>query len=273
MPYVSVAVNPGTTVCQGTTVHYTAVPGNGGTAPTYTWKKNGITAAGITGGTYNVVPANGDVVTCILNSNYRCRLLDTALSAPITMTVASPVTPTVTINSDPGLRVPGGTTITMNALATNAGSNPTYQWKINGNDVPGAVSPQYMNNTYNEGDLVTCNVWSSGTCAGTLGTASVTVHIIPVGVKNVNALSADIRILPNPSNGNFTLKGTVATADEAIAVDVTNMLGQTVYSGSVKVDNGTISSTIQLNNVSNGMYILNLRSSDGNQVFHLVIEK
>ncbi len=272
MPYVAVAVNPGTTICQGTTVNFTAVPGNGGTAPSYTWKKNG-NPVGSTGNTYSTVPANGDVFTCILHSNYRCRMLDTAISAPATMTVASPVTPTVSINSNPGLRVPGGTTITMDAVATNAGSNPTYQWKINGNDVPGAVSPQYMNNTYNEGDLVTCNVWSSGTCAGTLGSASVTVHVIPVGVQNVTALTSDIKLLPNPNNGNFTLKGTISTTDEMISVDVTNMLGQTVYTGSAKVDNGTINSSIQLNNVSNGMYILNLRSTTGNQVFHLVIEQ
>ena len=41
-PLVSVTANPGTTTCAGSQVIFTALPVNGGVAPTYVWKTNGV---------------------------------------------------------------------------------------------------------------------------------------------------------------------------------------------------------------------------------------
>jgi hypothetical protein len=52
------------------------------------------------------------------------------------------------------------------------------------------------------------------------------------------------------------------------------MLGQVVYSSKIMTSNGNINQMIQLSNtVSNGMYLLNLRSGTDNKVFHIVIDK
>ena len=57
-------------------------------------------------------------------------------------------------------------------------------------------------------------------------------------------------------------------------IEVTNMLGQVVYSNSVIAANGVINEHVQLNgSVANGMYLLNLRTEGGTAVFHIVVEK
>ncbi|MCD6012937.1 MAG: C-terminal target protein [Flavipsychrobacter sp.] len=272
-PSVSVGVNPGTTVCQGTTTMFTAVPAFGGSAPTYRWMKNNVNT-GVTASTYSYTPANGDNITCIVFSNYRCRLRDSAVGSPIIMSVSAPATPVVTINATPGLNISAGYPLALTATASNAGSTPTYQWKVNGIAVAGAVGETYINNTYEDGDQVTCEVSSSGTCAGIMGSKTVTVRIIGVGVNDVNTLTSDIKLLPNPNKGTFTLKGTWGVATDAVTVEITNMLGQVIYSNNVAISNGTIDERIQLSNtLANGMYLLNLRSGSGSKVFHLVVEQ
>ena len=72
----------------------------------------------------------------------------------------------------------------------------------------------------------------------------------------------------------FTIKGTIAAGNDEVSVEVTNMLGQVVYNSKVAVQNGNINEKIQLSSsLTNGMYILNLRSGSQNNVFHFVIEQ
>ena len=87
--------------------------------------------------------------------------------------------------------------------------------------------------------------------------------------------ASDIRIMPNPNKGTFTVKGSMnTTADQDVVMEVTNMLGQVVYTAKVAAHNGSINEQIQMNSsLANGMYILNLRSGSDIAVFHFVIEQ
>jgi hypothetical protein len=88
---VSISAIPAGSICQGTSVTFTANPTNGGTPPTYQWSKNGINIAGATGVTYTTTMlANNDIVTCVMISNSSiCTSGSPATSNAITMNVTA----------------------------------------------------------------------------------------------------------------------------------------------------------------------------------------
>jgi hypothetical protein len=118
-------------------------------------------------------------------------------------------------------------------------------------------------------------VTSSGVCAN-IGTFDwVFITVSPLGNGSVGSLGGDIRLLPNPNKGMFTIRGTLgSTLNAEVEADVTNMLGQVVYRGVLQARNGTIDTQVQLDNtLANGMYILTLRSGNEQKVFHFVMEQ
>ncbi|HPH85875.1 MAG TPA: GDSL-type esterase/lipase family protein [Ferruginibacter sp.] len=87
-PAVIISANPSTPICSGSPVTFTAVPTNGGTAPTYQWKKNGVNINGATGSTYSTTTSiNNDNITCVLTSNFVCIGSNVTTSNVITMSV------------------------------------------------------------------------------------------------------------------------------------------------------------------------------------------
>ena len=271
-PTVTLTAAPGEGVCQGTTVAYSLTTAFGG-APTFTWVVNGANVG--TDVSYTYVPTNNDVVYVIMNSTYKCRSENTVQSNHITMSVQAPIPPTVTISADPGTNVGRGQTLTLTAAVANGGSAPVYQWYINGAPISGANQPTLVGSNYNNGDSVTCQVVSNGTCSGLTGSNSVLVHVSSVGVAQVATTAGDIQLVPNPNRGVFVVKGTLGvTADEEVSLEITDMLGQVIYKNKVTAYGGNINEQIRLNrNIANGMYLMNLRSESANKVFHIVIEQ
>ncbi len=272
---VSITANPGNEVCIGATATFSATPTFGGTAPVYTWINNGVPVPGVTGPVYSYIPQTGDIIFCMIVSNYPCNALDTAFSNTIRMKTDTPLTPSVVIMADPGTSVPSGTTVTLTAVVTNAGSNPLYQWYVNGVPFPGATFSTFTNTGYNNLDSVSCVVTSSNACALSAFN-SVIIYLWAEGVTQVAQANSDIKLIPNPNKGEFVVKGTLGVAtDQQVTLEITDMLGQVVYKNSVLAQNGDINQRVQLNaTVANGMYILNLRSDNGEtKVFHIVIEQ
>ena len=272
LPVVNIGSAPGDTVCNNTDVAFTATPTYGGTAPSYEWFRNGISVG--VGPTYHLTPLNGDNIYCRMTSNIACPLVPTVNSSTHVMSVLMPSVPVVAITASPGTTVAPGTTVTFNASVTGGGATPTYQWSVNGVTVVGATNAIYMTNALANGDDVTCDVMSSGPCGGLPSFNTVKMTVGNVGVAHISASAIDVTVLPNPSNGTFTVKGAIATDEIEIALEVTDMLGQTVYSGKAAVRGGKISERVQLaNSLANGMYMLNIRSASGSNVYHIVLEQ
>ena len=225
------------------------------------------------GATYSYTPANGDVITCKMTSDYQCRLANTALSGAVDMTVDVAVAPGVTISAFPGAGIAEGETETLTATVTNGGPAPSYQWMVDGVLQPGANGQTYTSSNFKNGDIVSCDVISSGGCAGLAGSGAITISVNNVGVQEISTGSDDIKLVPHPNKGTFLVKGTIGTGDEEITAEVTDMLGQVVYKQQIATVNGMINEQVQLGNIANGMYLLNLHTTDGTKVFHIVVEQ
>jgi len=274
-PAISVTSSPGGVICAGAAATFTATPVNGGTTPTYQWKVNGsgVSAAGPS---YSYIPANGDIVKAVLTSDAACASPDTA-SSSVTMTVQPLVVPSVTVTANPGASIIAGQYDTLTATVTNGGTTPGYQWKLNGNVVAGATNSTYISNSFSNLDIITCTITSSGTCAGQTASATITI-VVHSGSGVQQITSADnIRVVPNPNKGEFTISGTLSSAstgvNEEVSFEITNMLGQVIYKDAITTLNGGINKRVSLNTIANGMYILSLRSGTDSKVFHMVIEQ
>ncbi|MBB3841520.1 hypothetical protein FHS57_005548, partial [Runella defluvii] len=104
-----------TAICSGGVVTFTPVPTNGGTTPTYQWKKNEADVAiGSSFAPNNLV--NGDKIKVVMTSNDACASPTTATSNEITISVeATPATPTATVTQPTCTTTTGSITITAPA--------------------------------------------------------------------------------------------------------------------------------------------------------------
>ena len=268
---VSISVTPGDTVCLGSAALFTAAGINGGSSPAYLWFRNGVQQLA-SGTSYGLVPVNGDNIYCELVSSLRCKTPDSAASNHITMTVDTSYIPSVGIVVSPGTTIHTGETVTFTATVTNAGPVVTYQWVINAMVMPGATNDTFSYNAFSNNDSVTCLVTSVGPC-GYVSFNTVIIDVVPTSVQQLSGLS-DVRLIPNPNKGQFTIKGSLGVSDDDVSIEVTDMLGQVVYKDKLTVYGGNINQLISLSNtLANGMYMLNLNSTSAHKVFHFVIEQ
>jgi hypothetical protein len=117
VPTVSVTAN----ITSATSVTFTATPANGGTIPTYQWKKNNINV-GTNSATYTDASlTDNDKITCVLTSNALCALPTTANSNEITITICTVTAAPITTNISSGVASFTGNVVN----ATNQISNAT----------------------------------------------------------------------------------------------------------------------------------------------------
>jgi gliding motility-associated-like protein len=148
-----------TTICQGTPVSFTATAQNGGSDPKYQWKINGVDVAGASGVQFSSSTLkDGDKIECMLTSNSQCVADPNASSNIIAMEANKPVTPSITIQAS-ATTICQGTPVSFTATAQNGGSDPKYQWKVNGKNV-GTNSPTYTSKTLSNGDQIVCEFTS-----------------------------------------------------------------------------------------------------------------
>jgi hypothetical protein len=272
-PVANVSVTPGAAVCAGSMITFTAVPAFGGSAPTSKWYRNGSLVT--TAPSYSYMPSNGDVVYYVLNSNYPCLLTNNVNSTNTTVHVDSAIVPVVNITAAPGFSISAGTTVTLTAAVAGSSAATTYQWKQNGTAIPGATNLTYTTSSLMNGDSMSCVAMNNGACGQLSGFNTVIFKVSPLNVGTVSTLNGDIRLIPNPNNGDFVIRGTLDGMEEMeLHAEVTNMLGQVVYSNKLPVRNGAINEHIQLGGtLANGMYMMSLRSASGSKVFHFVLEQ
>ena len=272
-PSVSISVIPGDTVCAFTPVTIIPTPVNGGSAPTYRWIKNGITAT--YGPVYNFYPANGDNILCSIHSNYECLIVDSAYSINnIEMTVIPLETPTVTVTAHPGDTIAQWEHDTLVAVVTG-GTDLAYQWKINGIAIPGATTDTFTSNSLANKDSVSCTVTSSFRCSS--GPVSdyviITDTLNPLGVLQPGAKDA-VSLMPNPNKGVFKISGVFTPDNVNVTIEITDILGQLVYKHNTPIEKGKLHTQINVGEqLPAGAYVVRVSANNACVFRKLVIER
>lgn len=191
-PDITIASGNNTFICSGTTVVFSSVIVNGGQFPAYTWKKNGVTVSTSQGYTTNNL-VTGDVITCELLSSASCVTAATATSNAITVTVTPTLISAVSLTAS-ATTICAGTPVTFTANPVNGGSNPTYVWIKNGVPVTApTTNATYTDNALNNGDIISCYLFSSYQCVANSNvpsppvTISVTTPVTPAITINASA--------------------------------------------------------------------------------------
>ncbi|MHC1706706.1 MAG: M6 family metalloprotease domain-containing protein [Bacteroidales bacterium] len=193
-PSVSIVPSPSLIVCQGTEVTFTANPVNGGSVPSYQWKKNGLNVGSNAPVFITNTLSSGDVITCVMTSSFPCVTVNPVTSNVIVMTVNNTVSAAVSVSASPSGSICEGDNVVFTATTVNGGTAPVYQWRVN-NLTVGNNSSTFSSNSLQQGDVVTCQLTSNAPCVinNPALSNSITMNVTAPSVLGV-------AIVANPSN-------------------------------------------------------------------------
>jgi len=264
--------------CAGSLDILTAVPVNGGT-PTFEWENWGSYIGNTN--PYPFVPTHGDYITCIMTTHDICAS-PAVVQTSVVLNIYPVVAPQVVITTSSSSDTAGflGEVYTFYTDVTYGGVNPSYQWNIDGAPVSGATNSTFTTHIYENNELISVTVTGTSPCDTPMNT---NVGVGSIEIYGVNYLSAssltagsnDLSLFPNPNTGNFILSGTLSsTSGKDVTLEITDMVGRTVYTGKTTPQNGTLKADINLgNDIATGTYLLRVYTESGTQTFHFVVGK
>lgn len=271
--FVNIYATPNDTICNGTPVTFMSLAINPGTSPVYRWYKNNIQVPGATGSNYtDPSPVNGDDYLCVMSNTADCGVSHADSSSRVRMQVLQKTTPGVVIIADQDKLFSPYQWVTFTAVAADAGDNPVYQWKKNGQDVIGANAATWSTANLKNEDTITVVVTSDYLCSdpGMIESNKIGI-VMTTGVEEKTALTG-IELYPNPNSGNFTVGGTVP-ATGAIRIEVQNAVGQVVYRSTVETNGTGWNIPVTLPDIANGIYLMRLYAGGQETAIRFTINK
>ena len=260
-PAISISVSPSTTICKGSSVTFTAATTNGGTAPIYLWKKNGVNVS--TGSTYtSTTLVTGDIITCVLTSNLSCTTTSTANSNSLNMAVNN--IPTVTITPTGSQTMCAGQT---KKLSASTSTGITYQWQKNTINIAGATLSSY---TASQAGAYRLFVTNTVGCSNYSSAATITINCRFSNNDSIqnnldeNPLS-NISISPNPSSSEFIIdfKNQV---DLPITICIFDLSGRILVS-----ENYSLTRNFKFGSeFIPGIYLVRINSGDQTKTFKVI---
>lgn len=153
-----------------------------------------------------------------------------------------------------------GTNTTLGGTPTATGGSGvyTYSWSpaegLSQTNIANPVANPLRTTTY----MLTVN--DGKKCSITSSTV-ITVNST-LGVPDVED-EINLKIFPNPSNGNFLITSEKSLSNDTILIEVFNAIGMIIHSETVsEVDK--LNKAVNLSNVSSGLYFLKLSGSELN---------
>jgi hypothetical protein len=256
-PVIAITVNPlpiatntptgPTTFCSGQNL--CTLNANSGTGLTYQWKKGTTSLAGATNISY---------VPTATNTQYKVVVTDANACSKTSPVVAITVNalPTATITAQGPTTFCAGDSVVLTA---NSGAGLSYQWIKGTSNLSGAT---LINYTAKTAGTYKVNVTNVNGCAKTSAGKIVTVNCR----EGIAESESDSRLIifPNPAHDVFTLKINDSNMENGAArIEISNVLGQTVYSTGTEVADGElIQQIIPGSDWSKGMYFVRVLSGD-----------
>jgi len=146
----------------------------------------------------------------------------------------------------------GGTWGTTSVIATNAPANGTYT-KTYTYVIPSTQNPSHIkitayvqkNNATNSNDRPIANGIQAKLVTST------------TAVNNVAATINNAKIFPNPASSSITVNAEIP-AQAVATIAISNVAGQTVFSNQYKANANELNENISLDNLSSGIYFVNI---------------
>jgi len=281
--FVWIGLSPTDTICAGTPMEFWATDSNAGT-PTFQWQRFDTGLVGQTNDTLHYVPTHGDVIIIQMVTHGICSVSDTVYDTVGINVFPASVVPTINITCPDTTSFPGhytlqfpGQVYTFFSDVVWGALTPHYQWFEGDSLIVGATGSSFAASVYGN-DTVYCVVYGYPPCDTTIHTDTSNKYYIYgayLGVKSVSSANNGLSLFPNPNNGGFAVSGTIATGtNNNLEMEITDVLGNVVYSGTTNATNGVVNQQIKLSSsLPPGSYVLKVNSANDNEVFHFVISK
>jgi hypothetical protein len=234
-------------LCQGTSgVSYTSQYNN----TNYQWEVSAggtiTSGAGTNSITVNWTGSGNQMLSLEYTNLLGCAPLSPSVFH--VMLTPQPATPVIIQNGD---------TLTSSASEGN-------QWYLDGFIIPGATAQQHIAvYTGNYTVVVTIGDCSSG--------VSNSILVLPVSISDFE-VSHEFEVYPNPNHGHFNIKVTSSKPVE-LNIEIFNNVGALLWKQEKVTIDGTYICPVDLDNVSNGVYLVSVRNSKTNLVKRVVIIK
>ena len=233
-PIVAPSFIPVAAICSGATLSALPTTSTNGISGTWSPALNNTSTT-----TYTFTPAEG-----------QC-----ASTASMTITVNPLLEPSVVIAVSPSNTFCPGDSITFTATPSNGGTNPTYQWKLNGTNIPGANSATFTSSTLTNGQIISVEMTSDAACVTTataLSNGITTIVNTPIGIAAITPANSAISTIETTTITATGVVGTGAIVSWYDANNPTVLLGTGLTSPQVgpgtyiAVVSGACGSAIQL---------------------------
>jgi len=211
--------------------------------------------AGATNETYTGVFTGPGYYRCIVSCTGSGGK-DTSANAVHILAEAA-VIPIVSITSSEGMHIGPHTRDTLTAHVINGGSNPSYQWVINGIILPADTNAMLVRNHFSNNDSVSCIVTNRDAC-GLYSFNSVIIFVDPTGIS-LQKTGEEIMVMPNPNKGIFSLVGAL---NNISTLEITNMFGTVVFKSQTGGNSGKINEqTVNIADAPAGVYFIRINGA------------
>ena len=294
--YTSSGVYAGNTAnCVTQALNLTITPSSTNTTTasacnSYTWNGQTYTQSGVyTGTTANCVteslnltitPSSTNTTTAAACDSYAWNGQTYTSSGVYAGNTANCITESLNLTITPSSTITQpasqSTNITNNAqfIVGSSGSNAIYQWQTNlgfgfqnlnnAGQYNGTTSStlSVLNLSMSNNNQVFRCIISSGSCTDTSAVAVLTV-VNNAGINNINA--SKLSIYPNPTNGDITITG-LELVGTVSSLSLTDMNGKVVKVLDTKATKFSMAS------IKPGVYFLNIRADNKQEVLKIVKE-